>query len=46
MEDSKNVKEEKAFEDDLFIPKKKSGLSKKRLKYPEGKLQDSKDEKE
>ena len=39
-------REDKALMDDFFIPKKKSGFSKKRLKDPEGKLQDSEDEKE
>ena len=46
LEDRNHAKEYKVFEDDLFIPKKKSGLDNKRFKDTEGKLQDSKDEKE
>ena len=38
MEESKHAKNEKAFADDFFVPKKKSGLAKKRLKDPEDTL--------
>ena len=46
LEDRNHAKEYKVFEDDFFIPKNKSGLDNKRFKDTEGKLQDSKDEKE